>query len=135
MDDDVKRLHQLLMEGNCCSSAIVKLGLEMKGEENEQLVRAVSALCFGVQSQLICGALTGTACMMNILDPKNANAEMIPELVEWFTATYGEEYGGINCADIIGDMPINRKIRCPAVIEATFLEAKRILSDYGYDFD
>lgn len=135
MKDDVIRLHQLLREGKCCSCAIVQLGLEIKGEENEPLVQAVSGLCLGVRSGLICGALTGAACMMNILDPKNANTEMIPDLVEWFTATYGKEYGGINCADIVRDTPANRTQRCPALIEATYLQAKTILSEYGYDFD
>ena len=135
MENDITRLHRLLLEGKCCASAIVQLGLEIKGEENPQLVQAVSGLCFGMHSELICGALTGTACMMNILEPRDANTLLIPELVEWFTAVVGEKYGGINCTDIIGDAPINKKLRCPALIEATFVEAKRILSDYGYDFD
>lgn len=135
MEDDVKRLHQLLLEGKCCSSAIVQLGLEIKGEENNQLVQAMSGLCHGVHSMLVCGALTGAACMMNLLDPKNANTKMIPELVEWFMATYGEKYGGIDCANIVGNMPVNSKIRCPPLIETTYLEAKRILSSCGYHFD
>ncbi len=135
MKDDVKRLHHLLLEGKCCSSAIVQLGLEIAGEENPQLVQAVSGLCLGVHSKLLCGALTGAACMMNILDPDNANSEMIPELVDWFTDTFGRKYGGINCADIVGDMPVNRKLYCPALMEATYLEAKTILTSYGYDFD
>lgn len=134
MKDDVKRLHQILLEGKCCASAIVQMALEIKGEENKQLVQAVSGLCLGVRSKLVCGALTGAACMMNILDPVNANSEMIPELVEWFKATYEEKYNGIDCADIIGDMPVNRTIRCPSLIEETYLQAKTILSSYGYDF-
>ena len=134
MEDDVKRLHQLLLEGKCCSSAIVQLALENKGEENNQLVQAISGLCHGVHSMLICGALTGAACMMNLLDPENANNKMIPELVEWFKATYGRKYGGIDCANIVGDIPVNSKVRCPPLIEATYLEAKRIWSSYGYHF-
>ena len=135
MNADIKRLHQLLQQGKCCSCAIVQLGLELKGQENDQLVQAVSALGLGVRSKLICGALTGAACMMNILNPGNVNAEMIPELVEWFRATYGEEYGGIDCADITGSDPINRGNRCPALIEATYQQAKNILIDFGYDFE
>ncbi len=135
MKDDVIRLHQLLREGKCCASAIVQLGLEINGQENEQLVQAASGLCLGVRSGLLCGALTGAACMMNMLDPGNANAELIPELVEWFTAVYGNEYGGIDCKSISGDTPANRTQRCPALIEATYIQAKRILTDYGYCFD
>ncbi len=132
--DDVARLHELLREGKCCASAIVQTALEINGGGNEQLVHAVSGLCVGVRSGLLCGALTGAACMMSMLDPRNANKEMIPELVEWFRSTYGREHGGINCADIIeNDMSV-RKLRCPAVIESTYLRAKRIMTDYGYDF-
>lgn len=134
MEDDVLRLHQLLLEGKCCSSAIAQLALEIKGEENKQLVQALSGLCLGVRSGLICGALTGAACMLNILDQRNANNEMVPELVEWFRATYEEAYGGINCADILGDMPKNRTARCPGIIEQTYLQARSILESYGYDF-
>jgi hypothetical protein len=107
----------------------------MKGQENKQLVGAVSGLCRGVQSGLTCGALTGAACMLNIIDPVNANTNLIPELVEWFTATYGEKYGGISCKEIIGGDAANQTGRCPALIEATFLQAKSILFDYGFDFD
>ena len=135
MKDDVIRLHQLLLEGKCCSCAIVQLGLEIKGEENQQLLQAISGLCNGIHSKLVCGALTGAACMMNLLDSRNANDEMIPELVEWFTDTYVEKYGGINCGDIIGEMPMNRALCCPSIIEATYLQAKILLSSYGYDFD
>lgn len=135
MERDIARLHQLLREGKCCASALVQLSLEIAGEENPRLVQAVSGLCFGVQNELICGAFTGAACMMNILAPEQANEEMIRELGEWFKDIAGEKYGGINCTDIVGETPINRKIRCPALIEATYVEAKRILSDYGYDYD
>jgi len=131
MENDVMRLHQLLREGCCCSSAIVKLGLELKGQKNLQLVQAVSGLCRGLYSGLVCGALTGAVCMVNIVDPENANAEIVPELVEWFRNACEEEYGGIDCRDILRDDPANRAARCPALIEKTYLQAKQLLSDYG----
>lgn len=84
---------------------------------------------------MTCGALTGAACMLNIIDPAKANTELIPELAEWFIATYGKKYGGISCKEIIGGDVTNQTGRCPALIEATFLQAKSILSDYGFDFD
>ncbi|HZX46406.1 MAG TPA: C-GCAxxG-C-C family protein [Clostridia bacterium] len=125
----------MLREGKCCASALVQLGLETRGQENKQLVEVASALCRGVQSGLTCGALTGAACMLNIIDPGNANTELIPELVEWFKATYGKKYGGISCKEIIGGDVANQTVRCPALIEATFLQAKSILADYGLGFD
>jgi hypothetical protein len=73
--------------------------------------------------------------MLNIIDPANANSELIPELAEWFMAKYEEKYGGISCKEIIGGDVTNQTGRCPAIIEATFLQAKSILSDYGFEFD
>lgn len=133
MENDTRRLHQLLREGRCCSSAIVELGLELTGQENPQLVQAVSGLCQGLRSGLICGALTGAVCMLNIVDPENANGEMVPELVEWFRSVCEEEYGGIDCRDIAGDNAVNRSARCPALIEKTYLQAKKLLSSYGHE--
>jgi len=135
MEKDVARLHQLLREGNCCASALVKLGLELKDDENPQLVQAASGLCFGVQGQLLCGALTGAACMLNILAPGAANSEMVPELAAWFQAEYGDRYGGSDCAVILDGDPMNKAHRCPGVIEATYRKARSILADYGYDFN
>lgn len=135
MREDVKRLYQILLEGKCCASAIVQLGLELKGEKNEQLVQAVSGLCFGIHGGSVCGALTGAACLLNIFDPGKANREMVPELVEWFKDAYGEKYGGINCSDIVGDAPVNRTVRCPSLIETAYLQAKTILESYGHDLD
>jgi C_GCAxxG_C_C family probable redox protein len=131
MEADVKRLHELLTNGYCCSSVLVQMGLELKGEENKQLVETMSCLCGGVQNGLLCGALTGGACMMNLIAPENANREMVKELVEWFADFYERKYGGINCEDIIGDNPSNR-VHCSQIVEETYLKAKMILSDYGH---
>lgn len=135
MQDDTKRLRRLLNEGRCCAVALVKLGLELRHEENEQLLQAASALCGGVRSKLLCGALTGAACMINVLDPNRANAYAVPELVQWFIKTYGEEYGGVNCSDILEGDAGNKTDRCPALIEATYLKAKEILRKHGCALD
>ena len=135
MQNDLERLRTLLREGKCCSVALVQMALEIRGENNDQLLQAMSALCGGVQGGLVCGALTGAACMMNVLDPQHANAAMVPELVEWFTETMGTEFGGTDCQDIVGGDPLNKKVRCPGLVEATYLQAKEIMTAYGYEFD
>ena len=134
MKKDIKRLHELLQEGKCCSVALVQLGLEHTDQKNPQLLEAVSGLCGGVRNSLLCGALTGAACMANILDPKNANTLIVPELAEWFIAEMGEQYGGADCAEILGGDPNNKKTRCPALIEATYLKAMEILEKHGHEF-
>ena len=45
----------------------------------------------------------------------------------------GEAYGGCSCQAIVaGDAGLKRE-RCPAIVEATWLEAKDILRNYGHD--
>jgi hypothetical protein len=134
MDNDIRRLHELLREGTCCAVALVQLALEHRGEHNEQLLLAVSGLCGGVRSGLVCGALTGAVCMMNVLDPERASPIMVPELVAWFTDAMEHEYGGINCANIIAGVSLNKTTRCPAVIEETYRHATEILRSHGYEF-
>ncbi len=135
MRNDVERLKQLLREGRCCSVALVQVALEGRGEANPSLLQAVSGLCGGVQSGLVCGALTGAACMLNLAEPDRANELMVPELAEWFKAAMGEQFGGCDCADIVGGEPLNKAARCPAVIEATYLQAHAILQQYRQDGD
>lgn len=131
MEADVIRLREIINSGSCCAATIVRMGLELKGQENEQLIQSVRGLCGGVQSRLLCGALTGAACMLNVVDPQNANIDMVPELVAWFEEKYGKEFGGIDCKDIIGGGAGNR-IHCPRIVEETYIQAKKILESYGY---
>lgn len=131
---DLERLRTLLCEGKCCAVALVQVGLELRGERNEQLLQAVSGLCGGVQGGLTCGALTGAACMMNVLDPQNANAVMVPELTAWFTVTVGEDYGGTDCQDIVGGDLLRKRTLCPGLVETTYLRARKILEEHGYEF-
>lgn len=135
MPDDLERLRALLRGGTCCSAALVQMGLEARGERNDQLLQAASGLCGGVQSGLVCGALTGAACMLNLLAPEAANARLVPELAAWFAETVGADYGSVNCRDITGGDPLARQMRCPALVEATYARAKELLKTYGYEFD
>ena len=50
--EDLECLRKLLREGTCCSVALVQLGLELRGERNDQLLQAMSALCGGIQGGL-----------------------------------------------------------------------------------
>jgi hypothetical protein len=130
--DDLKKLYRLRLDGKCCSSILVQMGLELRGGRNEQLVEAVSGLCNGIHSGLVCGCLTGAACMLTIFGGREA-APMIKELVEWFEHAYGKRYGGIDCRDITKDDPYNRAVICPDLVTATYLQAKNILIEQGYD--
>ena len=135
MEKDIRRLNQLLLSGKCCAQALVALGLELKEDENPQLETAAAALCLGVRSGLICGALTGAAMMMNLFDPETAMSEMIPELTDWFRENYGERYQGIDCDSILEKNLANKAARCPALVENTYRKAREILEDYGVDWE
>lgn len=134
MDQDVLRLHQLLQEGKCCSQVMVQLGLELREEENPQMVEAASALCLGVRGGLTCGALSGAAMMLCLFDRELALKELIPELTEWFKETYTEAYGGTDCDTLLNNDVRNKMLRCPELIENTFLKARELLEEAGIDF-
>ena len=135
MSKDIERLHLLLLKGYCCAQVMVILGLEALDQENPQLIEASSALCLGVRGGLTCGALTGAALMLSLFDKNLANKEMIPQLVTWFNEVYGECYGSANCNDILENNMNNKPERCPKVIENTYLKAKEILFEHGFDLD
>ena len=107
---------------------MMQLALEMKGEENESMIRVMSGLCNGMNCGLMCGAFSGAACMMSYFDSAAA-VDMIPELAEWFEDTYGS----MNCGDILDDDMGNRVLKCPKLMEQTYREAKEILEEYGFD--
>lgn len=131
MEKDIKVLNQRIKDGSCCASALVEMGLFWNDEENPQMVKAVSGLCGGVRSRMLCGALTGAACMLNIVDPDRANSEMVPELTAWFREKYGTEFGGTDCGQIIGANG-EHCYRCPRIIEESYVKAKEILVDFGH---
>jgi len=131
MPGDIQRLRELLREEKCCAVALVQMGLESVHEMDDRLLQAVSGLCGGVRGGLLCGALTGAACLLNVLDPQNANERLVPELTEWFVEKVTDEYGGADCADILDGDPANRAMRCPALIEETYLQALEILRKHG----
>ena len=134
LPDDIIYLRQLLQRGYCCSAALAALGLRHKGNENPELLDAMRGLCIGLGHGLICGALTGAACLMTLLNPQAAAQGLTAELAEWFEYTYGAKYGGINCRDILGDLPIMRPLICPPIVEETYKQAKQILAANGYIF-
>jgi hypothetical protein len=133
MQDDVQRLHQHLRAGQCCAEALVRMGLELTGGENPQLLQAVRGLCGGVRDGMLCGALTGAACMLSMVDPGQADELLVPELSQWFRATMAAQYGGCDCADIVGPDPANKAVRCPPLVEATYLQAMKILRNNGHE--
>jgi len=121
------RVNELGLRGRCCDQIIVQLALEDRGEENEQMVEAVGALCLGLFDGLVCGALTGGALAMAILAGGRPDGVLVADLVDWFR----HEYEMIDC-DIVSDRaPSLQCTRCPAMVAATYQEARSILQSHG----
>lgn len=125
--EDLKRF---LAGGSCCAEALVRLGLKLRGEENEGLANASAALCNGIWSRRTCGALTGGAMLLAMFDKRRACGEMIPELTAWFDETYGMEYGSLDCEDISDGLHRKRTL-CPELVEAVGEKCICLLRKYG----
>ena len=129
---DEERIAQLLQDGKGCAQVQVQVGLQWRGESNEQLVQAVSGLCGGMQKGLACGALAGAACMLALFDEAVAKQRMVPALVDWFAQTYGDSNGSIDCLTILEGDRANRFERCPQLIEDVCMQARDILEDNDF---
>lgn len=144
MDHFGARLMELSMQSYGCSQILLLLRLEADGEENPGLVRAMGGLLGGMGfSGRLCGALTGGACLIGYYAAKGGPEErqdnrlnaMITELVEWFEVEYGKQYGGTDCACIMGGDLSNRMTRCPPIIEAVYFKCLEILEENGYELN
>lgn len=94
-----KLFEKKIVEGGCCTEILVRFGLALKKSENEEFVKASSALCNGMHTGQVCGALTGGCLILGIFG-RNAGAALSPEFVQWFDEEYGMQYGSIDCMDI-----------------------------------
>lgn len=140
--DDLERMREMKAEGFYCSQILLKLGMELQGKENPDLVRAVHGLAGGLGfSGELCGALSGGAVLLGLYAGKGLPEDeqdprldfMIMDLVKWFKQEYGEAYGSIRCADILGPGAKNMAARCPLMVAGTFQRVKELLIEHGYD--
>jgi hypothetical protein len=132
MNDISKDIMQLGSQGYCCSQIMVELALEATEDENPQLVDAVRGLCKGLYTGMLCGTLTGAACLLSMLDVKAAEEHLIPRLTEWFEMTFTECYGGTSCKIIMNDNPMNKFERCPKIMAQTYEKCRELLSEAGH---
>jgi hypothetical protein len=139
---DLERMRELKQQGFFCSQILMTLGLELQGKENPDLIRAMNGLAGGLGfTGETCGALTGGACLLGWYAGKGQPDDeedlklnyMIGDLVAWFKAGYGQEYGGIRCEDILGGNAQFQATRCPAMVAGTFQKVKELLVENGFD--
>ena len=131
MMQDEQKVREMIYGGECCAQVQVHMALELRGEENAQLLQAVSGLCGGARSGLTCGAFTGACCALSLFDPALARDEMIPALLDWFT----QRWGSSECRVILDGDPIRKTTLCPGIMQETWAKTRSLLEEYGYDFD
>ena len=140
--DDLDRMRELRQQGFFCSQILMTLGLELQGKENPDLIRAMHGLAGGLGfTGETCGALTGGACLLGLYAGKGQPSDeenlklnfMIEDLVKWFKAGYGQDYGGIRCETILAGVPNGQATRCPVMVAGTFQKVKELLVENGFD--
>ena len=139
---DAERMQELKGQGFFCSQIILQLALDLQGKDNPDLVAAMHGLAGGLGFVgETCGALTGGACVLGLYagrarpedDDDPRLSFMITDLVQWFKNGYGQEYGGLRCADILQGIPNAQAARCPRMVQGTLQKVKELLVANGYD--
>ncbi|MEW5956792.1 MAG: DVU_1555 family C-GCAxxG-C-C protein [Chloroflexota bacterium] len=140
--DDLERISALKQQGFLCSQILLLLGLELQGKENPDLIRSVHGLAGGLGfTGETCGALTGGACLLGLYAGQGKTEDdndlrlnfMIEDLVKWFKAGYGQQFGGIRCEEILGENARYMAVRCPVMVVGTYQKVKELLVENGFD--
>lgn len=140
--DDLESMQEMKAQGFVCSQILLKMGLELLGKDDPDLVRAIQGLAGGLgYSGDVCGTLSAGACLLGLYAGKGLPEDeddprlyfMIGDLVKWFKMEYGQGNGAIHCDDIINNQA-NKNIRlCPQIIAATYQKVKELLVENGFD--
>jgi C_GCAxxG_C_C family probable redox protein len=140
--EDFDQLMTLRKQGFYCSQILVLQGLEMTGRSNPDLVRAMHGLAGGLGfTGELCGALTGGVSLIGLYAGKGTPEQeedprllyMIEDLVRWFKAEYGAQFGGIRCEEILGGVSQNQASRCPVIVAGVLQKVKELLVENGFD--
>ncbi len=136
--DLIDRIMGLSRYGYFCSQILAILMLEVTGEDDPGLVKAMGGLDGGVgYSGGCCGCMTGGACILSYITGKGEDTgyesphhkPALGEFTRWFEEEMTAEYGGIDCRDITGNNPAKRVEYCPQIIAATFGKVMEILQE------
>ena len=114
--------------GLSCSQTLMSIvGLDARGEENEDLVTAMCGLSYGMFCQHTCGALTGAACALALHDvPKETLGAWCRELSDWFEGRFGL----VRCAVILGE-GVKDPALCMGIIRETAEQSLELLERAG----
>ncbi len=138
-DSDILRL---LGEGYCCAQIFLQIALDLQGEENPGLIRAMQGICGGggdVDGS--CGALTGGLCLLSYYLGRGSShevtAENLPmlqeELHKWF-----KQLPDCSCGTTCGAIAPSEREQltvCPRIIGIVLDKIFSILIGEGVELD
>jgi C_GCAxxG_C_C family probable redox protein len=139
---DMDQLIEFRKQGFYCSQIIMLQGMEQMGKSNPDLVRAMQGLAGGLGfTGELCGALTGGASLIGLYAGKGTPEQeenprllfMTEDLVKWFKAEYGEQFGGIRCDEILAGNNQNQTTRCPMMVMGVLQKVNELLVENGFD--
>jgi len=143
MEDHQMRMHKLAARGYSCSQVMIQLGLDLRGEDNPDLVHALAGLAYGCgEGRATCGAFTGGCCLLALYAAPGCSGTadgqrmplMLSELSAWFEERIGLKHGKITCTAITGEKgPAASRQRCGVIVSETFAQAVAILLAHGFD--
>jgi C_GCAxxG_C_C family probable redox protein len=101
------RIHELFGSGALlCAESVVKVIAEAGGRESDEVVRAATGFCSGAsrtcgQCGAVSGAVMGIGLYAGRAEP-GEDHESCYAMVQEFLARFSEQYGSINCFELIG---------------------------------
>ncbi|MDY3954018.1 MAG: C-GCAxxG-C-C family protein [Anaerovoracaceae bacterium] len=124
MMDINEKIIDLKLQGNCCSQIIMQMGMDAMGKEkNPDLIAAMAGLCGGLHRGKVCGILTAAACLLYMRNPEEAGQGQNEELLDWFE----DEFGSLDCDELLEGNPLNKAEKCPAMMDATYKKLQEML--------
>lgn len=108
MSDRVARARKLFLEGFSCSQAVFTPYAVEAGLDEEKALKLSQVLGGGMSHMgLTCGAVTGALLVIGLHFGRTraedrAAKELTYELAQKFCQRFTEEFGSINCTDLIG---------------------------------
>ncbi|MDR0936494.1 MAG: C-GCAxxG-C-C family protein [Oscillospiraceae bacterium] len=132
-----ERIETLTLNGLHCSQIMLSLAQSLSGEEEPSVIAAMGGLGGGLYRGLNCGTLTGGCCLLasycsrGSIDEqdKYPYKQMVADLAQWFEDTFGT----VNCAELVSTNPLERREKCPKLIEATYAKCLELLEAAGID--
>jgi len=125
IDYDAK-VGELRKTGLCCAQITLLAGMEIRGEENPQLINAARTLCSGMHRQKVCGAVTG-GCLMLCLWDSPQTKQMVKQFGEWFET----EFGTMACGELIAKRKEDEKYSCGNLIRGAVNKCQELLIENG----